>query len=78
MDTIMSMRRPAEGAGGLARPGPEFLRFLAAALVRKLLAWRERAEQRAALKSLDDRLLKDIGVSRSDVRLESRKPFWQD
>jgi uncharacterized protein YjiS (DUF1127 family) len=26
---------------------------------------------------MDERLLKDIGISRSDAYRESRKPFWR-
>lgn len=39
--------------------------------------WIERARQRRALGRLDDRMLKDIGISRADVDAEMRKPFWQ-
>jgi uncharacterized protein YjiS (DUF1127 family) len=38
--------------------------------------WRERAAQRRALARLDDRLLRDMGLSRSDVEEEVAKPFW--
>ena len=41
-----------------------------------LLAWQERAEQRHALALLDDRMLKDIGLSRTDVQSEVSRPFW--
>jgi uncharacterized protein YjiS (DUF1127 family) len=41
-----------------------------------LLAWRERGRQRAALATLDDRALRDIGVSRADIWVEADKPFW--
>lgn len=40
--------------------------------------WRERARQRKALLALDDRLLKDIGISRADAVREGGKPFWRD
>lgn len=42
-----------------------------------LLAWLERTRQRRLLVTLDDRMLDDIGLSRSDVLRESDKPFWR-
>jgi uncharacterized protein YjiS (DUF1127 family) len=38
--------------------------------------WQERAEQRHALGTLDQRMLKDIGVSNADAYKETHKPFW--
>ena len=46
-------------------------------LMQGLLAVEERYRQRRALLSLDDRLLKDIGLSRADVEQECGKPFWR-
>jgi uncharacterized protein YjiS (DUF1127 family) len=37
----------------------------------------ERRNQRLALCDLDDRLLADIGVSRTDALAEAQKPFWR-
>ena len=37
----------------------------------------ERRRQRCALLSLDERMLKDIGLSQADVWLEARKSLWQ-
>ena len=37
-----------------------------------------RRRARLQLQSLDDRMLKDIGVSRADVAAESCKPFWRE
>jgi uncharacterized protein YjiS (DUF1127 family) len=34
--------------------------------------WRERR----ILEELDDRILRDIGISRSEALYEARKPFW--
>lgn len=45
------------------------------ALVLGFLALEERRRQRAALLALDDRLLKDIGLTRADVEGEWMKPF---
>ena len=55
--------------------GNEILEAGARAL-RTLLTWQERDRQRHALAQLDARMLKDIGLSRADVALELRKPFW--
>lgn len=41
-----------------------------------LLACYRVAKQRQQLRSLDDRMLGDIGVSRADVHRESTRPFW--
>jgi uncharacterized protein YjiS (DUF1127 family) len=49
------------------------VRRMAAAMV----AYYDRARQRRALEGLDDRMLKDIGLSRADVHGECRKPFWR-
>ena len=37
--------------------------------------WRDRSRQRRALHRLDDRMLRDIGLSRADVEYEASKPF---
>jgi uncharacterized protein YjiS (DUF1127 family) len=37
----------------------------------------ERSRQRQVLLTLDDRLLKDIGLSRAEAMREARKPFWK-
>ena len=42
-----------------------------------LFAWHERARQRRVLLTLDDYMLKDIGISRTDAELEANKPFWR-
>ncbi len=42
-----------------------------------LLGWLERSRQRRHLAELDDRLLRDIGVSRVDVDAEISRPFWR-
>jgi uncharacterized protein YjiS (DUF1127 family) len=40
-------------------------------------SWRERSRQRQALLRLDDRLLRDIGLTRADVEGEASKRFWR-
>ena len=39
--------------------------------------WRQRSRERAQLARLDDRMLRDIGVTRGDVWQEINKPFWR-
>ena len=43
-----------------------------------LSRWQERARERRILAALDDRMLKDIGVSRGLVQEEIDKPFWRE
>ena len=45
--------------------------------VQLLQLWRERARQRRQLQCLNDRMLRDIGLTRADVFAEASKPFWQ-
>jgi len=52
-------------------------RAVTAALADAFSAWQERVSQRRTLARLDDRLLRDMGLSRSDVEHEVSKPFWQ-
>ena len=42
-----------------------------------VLASSERRRQRHALAALDDHLLRDIGLTRSAIRMEMSKPFWR-
>jgi uncharacterized protein YjiS (DUF1127 family) len=55
--------------GGLSRLG--------GAAVRIVLFWLERSRQRRALAELDDRLLRDIGLTRDQARQECANPFWK-
>lgn len=49
------------------------LRTVFEAIQRSFSLWR----QRRALDLLDDRLLKDVGLTQFDVDRELRKPFWR-
>ncbi len=46
-------------------------------IVDRLLVWQRRADERVSLGQMDDHMLKDIGLNRSDVMRESAKPFWK-
>ena len=75
-----SQRGPFGAYAGPPRPTAVWfggiLLEAAALAVRTLLTWQERDRQRRALAQLDARMLKDIGLSRAEVDLELRKPFW--
>jgi uncharacterized protein YjiS (DUF1127 family) len=45
--------------------------------VDQLWIYYQRSKQRSLLMTLDDRMLKDIGISRVDALRVARKPFWQ-
>ncbi len=48
-----------------------------AGLRSQLRSWRERRRSRAALASFNDRMLRDIGITRADADYEMNKPFWR-
>jgi uncharacterized protein YjiS (DUF1127 family) len=62
---------------GRKEPASRFANAVAVTIAR-LFGWVERARQRRALLSLDDWMLKDIGLTRADVRREYDKPFWRE
>ncbi len=72
-------------ADGLEAPRPEVAAKAlletvaghAASALATLRTWNERAAQRRQLREMDDRILKDIGLSRLDVYRETIKPFWR-
>ena len=43
----------------------------------RLLLWQDRANQRCQLSMAEDHMLEDIGLTRAEVALEIRKPFWR-
>lgn len=47
-------------------------------LLTGLLHWLELSRQRRQLSQLDERMLEDIGVNRSDALQEAKRPFWDD
>ena len=47
-------------------------------LVGTVREWRRRIRERGELSALDDRMLKDIGLTRADAEFLSNKPFWRE
>ena len=52
-------------------------RGLVTRLFDQVFTWLDRARQRRHLSELDDRLLRDIGLSRVEVEQEVSRRFWQ-
>lgn len=42
-----------------------------------LFAWQRRRADRMRLQSMDDHILRDVGLSRADIEAEASKPFWR-
>ena len=75
----MTSRAPRIEADRLdrpTRPVAEILLKAAVWLVLALLRWQELAQQRRRLLALDDRMLKDIGITRAEAMREGTRPFW--
>ncbi len=53
------------------------LRRAPLALVERVLLWQKRMDERARLGRLDERLLRDMGMSKADAYRETGKPFWR-
>lgn len=73
----MSQRTANEIWTGVS-PGSSSVRLLLQRVWMTLMVWRQRRRERAELWSLDDRTLQDVGLTRSDVWREWRKPFWRE
>lgn len=44
----------------------------------RLARWQQLARERESLRHLDERTLRDIGVSRHEALKEARRPFWDE
>jgi uncharacterized protein YjiS (DUF1127 family) len=66
--SVRTLDRGRTAATAPARPG--------AGVLATLRAWTERWRHRTRLLELDDRMLRDVGLSRADVEREAAKPFW--
>ena len=52
-------------------------RAVFAGLVAPILRALERSRQRRALHGLSDAQLRDVGLTRGEIEVEARKPFWR-
>ncbi|MET0094443.1 MAG: DUF1127 domain-containing protein [Sedimenticola sp.] len=54
------------------------LKCIVTALLKQIHFLWQRQRQRRQLMTLEDHLLKDIGISRADAVREGQKPFWKE
>ena len=74
-DTITPVRLPA--APGLGRLWLAWLAIGLQTVADRVLAGLERSRQRRRLAEMDDRMLRDIGITRAEAGSETQKWFWQ-
>ena len=72
-----TLQRPSVGASRTAGQIVTQLARVPLAALEVLLNWQERARQRAHLGALDERMLRDMGISRADAVREAAIPFWR-
>jgi uncharacterized protein YjiS (DUF1127 family) len=64
--------------GGGAAAGSAWPRAsLPRRLVTTIRLWRRRAQESRDLLGMPDRMLRDMGITRSDAWRAARKPFWR-
>jgi len=68
---------PLHEIGG-PRVGSRRARYAPPSVLWILREWRRRARDRSQLAQLDDRMLRDIGLTRADAEFLSNKPFWRE
>lgn len=77
---VHGLERVVRGSGGRV-PARGDAASSAGALMRSLYdtlrGWQRRYEGRRRLAELDDRLLRDVGLTRAQVIAEAAKPFWR-
>lgn len=67
-------RETAAGTAGRRIASPV---ALLSAAVETVLLWQQRLVERHQLRGMSEQMLSDIGLSRADIELEARKPFWR-
>ena len=82
IDTMPGMRLPSSANVSLTWRGwiADGKRLFVIEVMRPVALikmWNHRVRVRRQLAMLDERLLKDIGMTPSQIRHETQKPFWQ-
>ncbi len=77
MSVVQMPLRGATARGGERAPSRRLWRFAGRA-VATVREWRRRGRERALLAQLDERMLRDIGLSRAEAEYMINKPFWRE
>jgi uncharacterized protein YjiS (DUF1127 family) len=76
--THFQPRHPASQVAARHRTALDDLSDAAHSFYSTLRLWRRRLRERDQLGRLDDRMLKDIGITRAEALHLSDKPFWRE
>ena len=80
MSQIYTNHTASDGASSRNHASARFVHLVDRAVenvVEGFLTWQRRHKDRMHLLSLDERMLRDIGVTLVDVDREASKPFWR-
>ncbi len=80
MNQICTNEAVTRASQAPSRPWTRFVQLVDGSLelvADGLLTWQRRHKDRMHLMALDDRMLRDIGISQADVEREVSKPFWK-
>lgn len=71
------IERPVAWTGRSPREAWFRIAAIGHVVMERFAEWLLRAAQRRQLARFDDRMLKDVGLTRTDAHRETRKWFWQ-
>jgi uncharacterized protein YjiS (DUF1127 family) len=74
----IAVSHSSAGGGNVAVVAARQLWRGVVAATETLRLWQDRAQSRKSLSGLDERMLRDIGVSSTQLWHEASKPFWRD
>ena len=77
--TAIHLHPRRDGAGAVRqRAALDALNDAADWALDRVRDWRRRSRERSQLAMLDDRMLRDIGLSHADREFLANKPFWKE
>jgi len=71
-------RRPAAASARSRRTAIDDLSDAAQWVLGTLRQWRRRSREREQISRMDERMLKDIGITRAEALRLGSKPFWRE